>query len=344
MASTESSIPEADLAQALAAYLSSHTGRTLAVEATRHLSSGWESDLYVFSAPGLTATADTFVLRQYYGAQAEVTAVAEARAYQVLGSGGYPAPPLVLVEPSPAPLGKPFIVMPYVQGEPLGRQFAHDGDAAVLARLAELMVQLHALPWASLEPRDAAPRYSLRGQLAQLDAYRRRFPSQSCDRALLWLQQRLPAVSHQASALIHFDFHPHNVLVDDAGRAWVIDWTQCQVTDPRIDVAWTMTLMGSERGRAVAELFQRAYATAAAQAGLTFHEPDMPYFEALAAARRLLSVLIALEHGAEALGMRPGAEAVMTGYLGVIAKVYDRWLDLTQQPLPELADRLASVT
>jgi hypothetical protein len=39
--------------------------------------------------------------------------------------------------------------------------------------------------------------------------------------------------------------------------------------------------------------------------------------------------------------MRPGAEAVIRSRLARIAIVYQRWLALTETPLPEVAEMLA---
>ena len=47
-------------------------------------------------------------------------------------------------------------------------------------------------------------------------------------------------------------------------------------------------------------------------------------------------------HGADALGMRPGAEANMRGALPSIAQVYHRWLELTAVPLVEAEALLAA--
>ena len=54
----------------------------------------------------------------------------------------------------------------------------------------------------------------------------------------------------------------------------------------------------------------------------------------------LLSVMISLGAGADMLGMRPGAEAIMSSRFSRFAIVYKRWLALTATPLPEVEEML----
>ncbi len=334
------------LGELLAGYLATHTGRATTVEAVRPLSRGWESDVYAVSAPGLRDGMDVLALRVYFGAQSGATAVLEARALRVLAAAGYPVPQVVWVEPRSNALGRPFLLMEYVAGEPLGvamRSTDSSTRTVATARFCTLFAQLHALEWARIEAAQELPRYTLREVLDTFAGYARRFPSAAFDATLGWLYTHVDGVSPAPPALIHFDFHPFNILVNEHNEARVIDWTQCQITDPRLDLAWTMTLVGSERGRETAAALRDGYAAAARQFGATLRTDELAFFEAVAAARRLLSVLLSLDHGAEALGMRPGAETTMTGYLPMIANVYRRWLELTSVALPDAEEHLAGL-
>jgi hypothetical protein len=67
----------------------------------------------------------------------------------------------------------------------------------------------------------------------------------------------------------------------------------------------------------------------------------MRFFEAAACLKRLVSVLVSMRHGADALGMRPGAETIMSSRLSRIARVYQQWLSLTATPLSDMEELLA---
>jgi hypothetical protein len=53
----------------------------------------------------------------------------------------------------------------------------------------------------------------------------------------------------------------------------------------------------------------------------------MDFFLAFAYARRLYVATVALLHGAEVLGLRPGAEGAIRGRLDGLRDIYARWLD-----------------
>ncbi len=57
------------------------------------------------------------------------------------------------------------------------------------------------------------------------------------------LRARLRAMSRDDDRLLHLDYHPLNVLVDDRGVSGVIDWTNARAGDPRADVARTDTIL-----------------------------------------------------------------------------------------------------
>jgi aminoglycoside phosphotransferase (APT) family kinase protein len=156
-----------------------------------------------------------------------------------------------------------------------------------------------------------------------------------------WLEDASGDVKPQPLGLVHWDFHHENILVNEAERAWVIDWTQFQATDTRFDVAWTLVLLASERDAETAQQARKGYAALCGWDEAAMRE-ELAFFEAAACAKRLVSVLISIQQGAGAMGMRPGAEAIMSSRLPRIALVYQQWLALTATPLSELEELLAA--
>jgi aminoglycoside phosphotransferase (APT) family kinase protein len=329
--------PTADLA----AYLSAQAGHDVAVVGLARISNGWESDVYAFDAPQWVAGGR--VLRLYFGVNAGATALHEYRSLDLLARAGYPVPRVDLAEPSTQLLGRAFLIMERVEGQSLGVRW-RDPDPVVReherARFCALLAQLHTLEWQHLAGAEHVPSLTLAQQIASWEAYGTQFPSESLRRAIAWLYEASQAVVPQPPGLVHWDFHPENILVDSDGRAQVIDWTQFQATDTRFDLAWTLVLLASERDWETSQAVRAGYA---AQRGWDAArvQDDLRFFEAAACGKRLLSVLISLTSGADAVGMRPGAEAVIRSRLARIAIVYQRWLALTETPLPEVAEMLA---
>ena len=330
-----------DLTAALASYLSAHTGKPVQVAGLRRISDGWESDVYAFDAPEWQR--DGHILRLYFGEYAGDKALHEYRTLKLLAQAGYPVPRVDLVERSTEPLGRAFLMMERVEGISLGNRL-RDADPAVrgqeMARFCALLAQLHTLAWEHLPGAGEVPTVSIEGQLAHWERLTVQSPLDSAALAIAWLRAASAQVSPQPMGLLHWDFHHENILVDAAGKAYVIDWTQFQASDVRFDLAWTLVLLASERDAETAEAVRVGYL---AQRGWDEEQvaPELCFFEAAACAKRLLSVLISLRAGADALGMRPGAEAIMSSRLSRIAIVYRRWLELTQTPLADVEQMLA---
>lgn len=334
-------VEEDKIAAALSRYLSNQEGEPVAVNDIARLSTGWESDVFAFDAPAWRQGGR--VLRLYFGKNAGPTALHEYRALDFLARAGYPVPPVDLVEESTQPLGRSFLIMQRIEGTPLG-QLWRDPDPGVrqreFERFCRLMSKLHTLEWRGIAGADAVPSYTIAQQLGVWEGYAAQFPLADFRRALDWLHQASAAVSVQPLGLAHWDFHHENILVDRQDHAWVIDWTQFQATDIRFDLAWTLTLLASERDAATADAVRAEYFR---QRGWAERDVagELQFFEAGACAKRLFSVLISMGAGADALGMRPGAEAIMSSRLPRFAVVYRRWLALTSTPLPQVEKLLA---
>jgi aminoglycoside phosphotransferase (APT) family kinase protein len=330
-----------DLASSLAAYLSAQAGKAVEVTGVTRISDGWESDVYAFDAPQWREGGR--VLRLYFGTGAGPTALHEYRSLDLLKRAGYPVPQVDLVEQSTASLGRSFLIMERVEGGSLGKLW-RSPDPAVrqreMDRFCELFAALHRLEWRHLPGAEHVPSFSIADQLDLWVAFAKGHPMEALTRAMGWLQAASQEVTTQPSGPVHWDFHHENILVGANDQAWVIDWTQFQTTDIRFDLGWTLVLLTSERDLETAEAVRAGYY---AQRGWDAAEveAEMRFFEAAASAKRMIAVLISLGSGADAVGMRPGAEAIMSSRLERFAILYRRWLTLTATPLPEMETLLA---
>ena len=69
----------------------------------------------------------------------------------------------------------------------------------------------------------------------------------------------------------------------------------------------------------------------------------MKYFDVIAIFRRLLSMIISINMGAETLGMRSGAENIMKADSIHLSKVYELLKERTGIRLPEIEKTLESL-
>jgi aminoglycoside phosphotransferase (APT) family kinase protein len=140
------------------------------------------------------------------------------------------------------------------------------------------------------------------------------------ERVLEWMERHRPR-GQTPTSLIHGDYHPRNILIDEDARPFVIDWASAQQSDFRFDLAWTLLLTASSAGENVRTNVLRSYER---QAGATVN--DLEFFEVAACARRLADILVSLRDGPGRMGMRTEAAAMMMGQRGHI-EVANRLLE-----------------
>lgn len=260
-----------------------------AISPLETLKAGWETDVYAF-----TAGPRDLVLRLYNEANVGPRPATEAHALQWLRAAGYPVPELLLFEPDPAVLGGSFLIMERVRGGLLWQSLR----GALLAQgLAELMYRLH-----RVDPAGVGPLYNTFDadfmQAVLPPAVQAGFAP-----ALEALAVRERAVDRRPTAIIHGDFHADNVMVDQQGRPFVIDWSCATVDDPRVDLAQAMAIAITNGDEAWGAQVVQAYAELAGGPPAHFD-----HFVDLALTRRLAVIVAAIIGGAGTVGLRPGLE------------------------------------
>jgi aminoglycoside phosphotransferase (APT) family kinase protein len=293
---------------------------------------GWESKIYGFTVTLPDSTLD-LALRMYTGDDGPDKALRESGGMPQLRTVGYPVPQILLFELNPAPLGLPFVVMERITGSDLWSEMhSHPEERSDYERvLGDLLVELHRLEWRPfLAEGDPVPRQShdvMRRNLGLWSEVVTAVPAAGFAEALNWFSARLDDVAPLQPAVTHNDFHPGNILITPEGSVFVIDWTALAVSDPRLDLAWTLMLMELGDG---AEPRQRILERYAAELSID----DLDYFMAAACVKRLYSLVVSLTHGPEVLGMRPGAAVEMQHQLAGAAGIYSQFTTITGHRLP----------
>lgn len=324
----------------LAATLLEYCRRTLPDRAGSRVSNlvriadGWECDVYALGLEGGDQARDNLILRIYQGGQAGEKAGAEFRAMEKLRQAGYPVPRVYALAVEDSPLGKPFVLMEKIEGKVLGdviRQPSGAEDPAWLRQFSHLLVELHRIDWRPFVADSA--RQEAKGQLGPWIEWARTLLGQLAateyDAPLEWLDARARSIAPGRLAVVHQDFHPWNILLRDDGAAFVIDWTQADVLDPRLDLAWTLLLVSNSLGLTARDQVLVAY-----QELTGAPVRDLEIFEAAAAIKRMASITISLRGGAEQLGMRPGAEVQMAQNTSHLRTAYALFQERTGLQIP----------
>ena len=326
----------APLDHQLAAYLA-HRHSNAVVSDFDFLVSGFESELYTFCLQLPKSTRKNYILRLFTGEGATEKLLREARGLSLLGKAGYPVPGLLLQELDVAIFGEPFEIIEKLEGQALWPALATVESGRVnqlLSRFASLLAQLHKLDWRSfLENSDTVEKHPLQLLEESIAHYRslyRKYDLEGFLQIVDWLDAHKHEISVRPSA-IHQDFHANNVLLSSEDQLFVIDWTQFAVSDYRIDLCWTLMIMGDLGNADWGKLIFDSYAS-------EFNVPieHLEYFNVLAYMKLLASTVIAFTYGPDEVGLRPNAIQLTSEHLSIYKQFSQRVQNITRLTVPEL--------
>ena len=278
---------------------------------------GWETDVYAFTlehGPPDKRERGELILRLYPGDGSPDKAAREFNAMRRLYQAGYPVPQVLHLDQDGTLFGLPFVIMVKIEGRPLGaivEESSVEVRQKLLTQFCRMFVDLHALDWRPFAsdpwPDSALSLPKVIGDqlsgwqqiLADLDMV-------EFDLVFDWLWERLPAITFTHPSVIHGDYHGRNVLLQDDGAAYVIDWPNVAVSDYRTDLAWTLVLSSTYGQPDMRELILGEYERIAGRP-----VKHLEFFDVMSCLRRLGSIMVSLQVGAGKAGMRPGAEDVM---------------------------------
>ena len=158
--------------------------------------------------------------------------------HQILNQQGLKTPVIHRVCGDQSVLGGVFAVMDLVPGQPLDQQ---DPEVFVSV-LGESMARMHELdvrPVVEALRRAGVPDARFLSPATQhkaLDFFEQKTPW-AAD-LMAWLRDHLP-LDGENLAVIHGDYHGHNVMFDNGAISGVLDWAFC-ISDPAVDLAHTM--------------------------------------------------------------------------------------------------------
>ncbi|MEO8392042.1 MAG: phosphotransferase [Chloroflexota bacterium] len=268
----------------------------LRIEHFAVFTSGWANNIYAFDLIDSSDQTEALVLKQFSGT---AKAGKEARALEALSQANYPVPRVLLAQDD-------LIVMERFAGAPLWTHY-EAADSSQRDHLTTLFVRL-LLDLQALDPRPLVPEgdngvlwdATQEGEIARLREDLRSEFSPVID----WLDAH--RVRCTRPVISHRDYHPWNVLLDDAGRAVVLDW-DWEIADARFDLAWMLTLMQRSGFADFSTAALAAYERLSGQA-----VEDLAYFEVLTTTRWWMNVSRSLQSSAN---LREGAADEFRAFL-----------------------------
>ena len=302
---------------------------------------GWESEIFIFSltyGPKPNRTAVKRALRLLTGGDF-TSAKGEYRTLSLLRKAGYPVPQVYELGKPQEAFGRPFIIMQYIQpGEHAYRlPETPEEDQKALRAFVALFRRLHTLDWQpfienpdEIDP-PGQPFYHFDRQLGIFSDYFSRANFTSLDPAMVWLAEQREGAACDRASVVHYDFHPDNILEDQDGKLYVIDWTSAEISDYRFDLAWTLTLALAYGSSLRRDMILQEYEHQLGEA-----VPELDVFEAAAIVRRIGFVMLSLGQGAEKMGMRPEAAEAMRRDKEPLNRLFARLKEITGLSLAEV--------
>ncbi|KXK52366.1 MAG: Phosphotransferase enzyme family protein [Chloroflexi bacterium OLB13] len=284
-----------NLQHQLTDYLAAQPGvyTDVKVEDFRKVGGRWMTGVYAFRLSYVEAgqrSVQRLVLKTYANdAEGIDRAMKERHALFNLRAARYPTPGVMLVEIDPQPLGRPFVIMEYVEGTALADLLKAADPAqrhALIAQFVGLLVDLHERgPQVLVKTLSAmTPLALINREIHVMRGLADKRRQAEFLPVIDWLYANRDRVPCTQPVVTHRNYHPWNVLMTPAGVPYVIDWAW-QISDARFDVASTLQSLereglGDLRDDVLAE-YERVTGGPVA---------ELAYFEVVAAVRWLMSV------------------------------------------------------
>jgi len=310
------------------------------------ITDGWESDLYALTLTWTQAsghTSEEVMLKLYYGERGRLLAQHEALALTHLSARGFPVPRLRLSALEQSPFGRPAVLMQRIARRRMDealRASPPPQQRELLTRFCQLLVDLHALDWTPFvqDPVCPHPAKVLATWLSEERARLSELHIPTFDPVLAWLAAKSADVVCERLSVIHGDYHPWNVLLQEDGTAVVIDWTGLAVSDYRFDLARTLLLLETQGYPDLRDIILHLYGRLAGQI-----VEQIEFFEVIGCLRRLIDISVSLSQGATRMGMKPEATALMKQQAGPIHSVYVVLQQRTGLALPAIEQLLSTL-
>jgi aminoglycoside phosphotransferase (APT) family kinase protein len=145
--------------------------------------------------------------------------------------------PRILVCSDELDLGRPFVVVDYIEGTAIARRIMRnpglaDARRSFARQCGELLGRIHSAT-------AAAEGWGVRDPIAYAEEHRSQavYPSPALEGGFAWLVRNRPPASG-AQRPVHGDFRLGNLIIGSGGIAAVLDWETCHLGDPDEDLGW----------------------------------------------------------------------------------------------------------
>ncbi|MBN2533969.1 MAG: phosphotransferase [Spirochaetales bacterium] len=140
-----------------------------------------------------------------------------------LYKAGFPVPQVFWLESENDLLGRPFVIMEKINGRPMGDVIGEStgtGQKELLTLFCRIFARLHRLEWRSFASDSQVNNTAvvMKHTLSQWQERFHCFRDHGFDPVFDWLGERLAGIRFGQPSVIHWDYHPWNILLRDDGQ------------------------------------------------------------------------------------------------------------------------------
>lgn len=282
--------------------LSMHLGKKFETKEVRiqditKLKSGWAGDIFSFNVGTNLQTPKKLILKIYSGTKSGVTSIEkECQALACLKKIGYSVPQLFSYDVSMKEFDKPFLIMERIEGKSLWEEYTQGDNikqVQCIRQFTKLLFELHSIEVKVIQPDFEGSQLItlIDHELEEITQIMHQYKLREFQDILQWLESEKRSIGNRKPCILHRDYHPWNVLVEESIEFYVIDWVW-GIGDYRFDLAWTVTLMERSGFEQFADQVYKEYVTL-----LDGPIKDFNYFKVLATLRWILNVTGSIQSG-----------------------------------------------
>ena len=185
-----------------------------------------------------------------------------------LFENGIKVPETYFIRHPPNLYDRTYYVMKKVKGRGLNEVLTQDGERFVdiVSKYIHEMTRIHSID-SNLFPKllrpdiEKNPFAAIDQGLVGVKARIEKYPEDLEELSLLvnWLDEKKIENPCEDLVVIHGDYHPFNIVVDEDGTYQILDWTGISISDFRKDLSFATVALSAGTGKSLAPEFSRIY-------------------------------------------------------------------------------------
>ncbi|MGY5858656.1 MAG: aminoglycoside phosphotransferase family protein [Candidatus Thorarchaeota archaeon] len=186
----------------------------------------------------------------------------------ILFENGISVPETYFINYPPNSYGRNYYVMKKIEGKGLNEIFLENPEQFddITNKYIQEMIKIHSIdpnlfPLIPRKDIQKKPYTVIDHALAGVKLKIEKYPDDLAElnQVVNWLDEHKKENPCEELVVIHGDYHPFNIIVDDQQKYQILDWTGINISDFRQDISFATVTLSSAVGQNLAKLFMYKY-------------------------------------------------------------------------------------